>query len=159
MYFSEQGNVDDDTTLITIFLVSFNLQSCCLMQSAVCGLQSAVCSLQYANVIHRVFWEFGFSRKHEKSDSWELEIGREIVRLTTKSWDLTSLWLSISSPGLFLESGESLNTILKNNNSLQAVDCLNNSGVFLAYLAVSGRFQPVLVLSLFLYINIYEEQS
>ena len=36
MYFSEQGNVDDDATLITIFLVAFNLQSCCLMQSAVC---------------------------------------------------------------------------------------------------------------------------
>ena len=36
MYFSEQGNVDDDATLITIFLVSFNLQSCCLMQSTVC---------------------------------------------------------------------------------------------------------------------------
>ena len=46
MYFSEQGNVDDDATLITIFFVSFNLQSCCLMQSAVCGLQSA-------NVMHR----------------------------------------------------------------------------------------------------------
>ena len=46
VYFSEQGNVDDDATFITIFLVSFNLQSCCLMQSAVCGLQSAVCSLQ-----------------------------------------------------------------------------------------------------------------
>ena len=46
MYFSEQGNVDDDATFITIFLVSFNLQSCCLMQSAVCSLQSA-------NVIHR----------------------------------------------------------------------------------------------------------
>ena len=60
MYFSEQGNVDDDATFITIFLVSFNLQSCCLMQSAVCSLQSAVCSLQSAvcglqsaNVIHR----------------------------------------------------------------------------------------------------------
>ena len=37
MYFSEQGNVDDDATFITIFLVSFNLQSCCLMQSAVCS--------------------------------------------------------------------------------------------------------------------------
>ena len=36
MYFSEQGDVDDDATLITIFLVSFNLQSCCLVQSAVC---------------------------------------------------------------------------------------------------------------------------
>ena len=46
MYFSEQGNVDDDATFITIFLVSFNLQSCCLMQSAVCSLRSAVCSLQ-----------------------------------------------------------------------------------------------------------------
>ena len=45
MYFSEQGNVDDDATFITRFLVSFNLQSCCLMQSAVCGLWSAVCSL------------------------------------------------------------------------------------------------------------------
>ena len=39
MYFSEQGNVDDDATLIAIFLFSSNLQSCCLMQSA--------------NVIHR----------------------------------------------------------------------------------------------------------
>ena len=46
MYFSEQGHVDDDGTFITIFFVSFNLQSCCLMQSAVCSLQSAVCSLQ-----------------------------------------------------------------------------------------------------------------
>ena len=46
MYFSEQGNVDNDATLITIFLVSFNLQSYCPMQSAVCSLQSA-------NVIHR----------------------------------------------------------------------------------------------------------
>ena len=46
MYFLEQGNVDDDATFITIFLVSFNLQSCCLMQSAVCSLRSAVCSLQ-----------------------------------------------------------------------------------------------------------------
>ena len=53
-YFSEQGNVDDDATFTTIFLVSFNLQSCCLMQSAVCSLQSAVCGLQSANVIHRV---------------------------------------------------------------------------------------------------------
>ena len=53
MYFSEQGNVDDDATLITIFLVSFNLQSCCLMQSVVRSLRSAVCSLQSANVIHR----------------------------------------------------------------------------------------------------------
>ena len=34
MYFLEQGNVDDDATLITIVLVSFNLQSCCLMKSA-----------------------------------------------------------------------------------------------------------------------------
>ena len=42
MYFSEQGNVDDDATFITILLVSFNLQSCCLMQSAVCSLRSAV---------------------------------------------------------------------------------------------------------------------
>ena len=41
MYFSEQGNVDDDATFITILLVSFNLQSCCLMQSAVCSLQKS----------------------------------------------------------------------------------------------------------------------
>ena len=43
MYFSEQGNVDDDATFITIFLVSFTLQSCF---AASCSLQSAVCSLQ-----------------------------------------------------------------------------------------------------------------
>ena len=43
MHFSEQDNVDDDATLITIFLVSFNLQSYCLIQSAVCSLWSAVC--------------------------------------------------------------------------------------------------------------------
>ena len=49
MYFSEQGNVDDDATFITIFLVSFYLQSCCLMQSVVCGLQSLVCSLQMSH--------------------------------------------------------------------------------------------------------------
>ena len=48
MYFSEQGNVDDDATFITIFLVSFNLQSCCLISA----VQSAVCILQSANVIH-----------------------------------------------------------------------------------------------------------
>ena len=67
MYFLEQGNVDDDATFLKIFLVSFNLQSYCLMQSvvcslrsaicglqsAVCSLQSAVCGLQSANVIHR----------------------------------------------------------------------------------------------------------
>ena len=53
MYFSEQGNVDDDATFITIFLVSFYLQSCCLMQSVVCSLRSAVSSLQSANVTHR----------------------------------------------------------------------------------------------------------
>ena len=42
MYFLEQGNVDDDATFMTIFLlsISFNLQSCYLMQSA--------------NVIHQV---------------------------------------------------------------------------------------------------------
>ena len=45
MYFLEQGNVDDDATFLKIFLVSFNLQSYCLMQSAVYGLQSAVCNL------------------------------------------------------------------------------------------------------------------
>ena len=48
MYLSEKGNVDDNATLITIFLVSFNLQSCCLMQSADCSLRIAVCSLQSA---------------------------------------------------------------------------------------------------------------
>ena len=48
MYFSEQGNVDDDGTFITIFFVSFNLQSCCLMQSAVCSLRSAACGLRSA---------------------------------------------------------------------------------------------------------------
>ena len=48
MYFSEQGNVDDNATLITIFLASFNLQSCCLMQS-----QSAVCSLQMSYTAYR----------------------------------------------------------------------------------------------------------
>ena len=61
---------DCSQSIITIFLVSFNLQSSCLMQSAVCslqsavcglrsavcGLRSAVCSLQSANVIHR--WTF-----------------------------------------------------------------------------------------------------
>ena len=68
MYFSEQGNVDDDATFITTFLVSFNLQLCCLMQSAVCSLQSAVCSLrsavcslQSANVIHRLCFLIGFN--------------------------------------------------------------------------------------------------
>ena len=66
-YFSEQGNVDDDATFITIFFVSFNLQSCCLMQSAVCSLQSTVCGLQSANVIHpssrNCFESFEYSEK------------------------------------------------------------------------------------------------
>ena len=48
MYFSEQGNVDDDATFLKIFLVSFNLQSYCLMQSVVCSLRSAICGLQSA---------------------------------------------------------------------------------------------------------------
>ena len=47
-----------------------------------------------------MFLEFDFSRKNEKSvaNSLEREIGREIVRLTTKSWDLASvrLWTSLS---------------------------------------------------------------
>ena len=52
MYFLEQGNVDDDATLIMIFLVSFkDLQSYCLMQSAVCSLQSVVCSLQMSYTV------------------------------------------------------------------------------------------------------------
>ena len=51
MYFSEQGNVDDDATFITIFLVSFNLQSCCLMQSAVCSLQMSYTG--YCEILHR----------------------------------------------------------------------------------------------------------
>ena len=63
MYFSEQGNVDDDATFITIFLVSFNLQSCCLMQSAVCGLHSAVCSLQMSYTDVRLEYP---SRRSEK---------------------------------------------------------------------------------------------
>ena len=84
MYFSEQGDADDDATLITIFLVSFNLQSCCLvqsavcslqsavcsLQSAVCSLQSAVCSLQSANVIHRRFRLVSKQRKTEERDFW-----------------------------------------------------------------------------------------
>ena len=58
MYFSEQGNVDDDASFITIFSVSFNIYSLaasCSLQSAVfslrssvCGQQSTVCSLQSA---------------------------------------------------------------------------------------------------------------
>ena len=50
-YFSEQGNVDDDATFITIFLVSFNLQSCCLMQSAVCSLQMSYTGKLRGNVV------------------------------------------------------------------------------------------------------------
>ena len=49
MYFSEQGNVDDDTTFITIFLVSFNFSTVLLPH--------AVCSLQSANVIHHSKFE------------------------------------------------------------------------------------------------------
>ena len=44
MYFSEQGDVDDDATLITIFF-GF-IQFTVLLPHAVCSLQSAVCSLQ-----------------------------------------------------------------------------------------------------------------
>ena len=44
MYFSEQGNVDDDATIITIF---FNFIQFTVL------LPHAVCSLQSANGIHR----------------------------------------------------------------------------------------------------------
>ena len=44
------------------------------------------------------FLEFNFLRKHEKSvaNSWEQEVGHEILRLTTKLWDLASLELYFS---------------------------------------------------------------
>ena len=43
--------------------------------------------------LSKFFLEFDFLRKHEKSvaNSWEQEVGHEIVRLTTKLWDLASL--------------------------------------------------------------------
>ena len=48
----------------------------------------------------KIVLEFYFLRNREKSvaNSWEREIGREIVRLTTKSWDLANvrLWTSVS---------------------------------------------------------------
>ena len=59
MYFLEQGNVDDDATFITIFLVSFNLQSCCLMQSAVCSLRSAVCKCHTPEMQFEIIWWYG----------------------------------------------------------------------------------------------------
>ena len=62
MYFSEKGNVDDDATLITIFLVSFNLQSAiCSLQSVVCSLRSAVCSLQMSYTATVAVCSLGFS--------------------------------------------------------------------------------------------------
>ena len=57
MYFSEHGNVDDDATFITILLVSFNLQCCCLMQSA--------------NVIHRIFNRFLFYKNEGNGENTE----------------------------------------------------------------------------------------
>ena len=46
MYFSEQGNVDDDATFIMIFQFTVLLpHAVCSLQPAVCGLWSAVCSL------------------------------------------------------------------------------------------------------------------
>ena len=48
----------------------------------------------------KIVLEFYFLRNREKSvaNSWEREIGREIVRLKTKSWDLANvrLWTSVS---------------------------------------------------------------
>ena len=40
----------------------------------------------------KVFWSFTFP-KDEKSvaNLWERDVGREIMRLTTKSWNLASL--------------------------------------------------------------------
>ena len=85
MYFLEQGYVDDDATLIMIFLVSFkDLQSYCLMQSAVCGLQSAVCGLQSANVIHRAV------TKHD----WN----KFFTMVSSPSLD-SDLVLNLSAPG------------------------------------------------------------
>ena len=50
MYFSEQGNVDDDATVLRYswFHSIYSLAASCSLQSAVCSLQSAVCSLQSA---------------------------------------------------------------------------------------------------------------
>ena len=45
MYFSEQGNVDDDATFIMHDTFGF-IQFTVLLPHAVCSLQSAVCSLQ-----------------------------------------------------------------------------------------------------------------
>ena len=55
MYFSEQGNVDDDATVLRYswFHSIYSLPASCSLQSAVSSLQSAVCGLQSANVIHR----------------------------------------------------------------------------------------------------------
>ena len=53
MYFSEQGDVDDDPTFITTFAVCGLRSAVSGLRSAVCGLQSAVCGLQSANIIHR----------------------------------------------------------------------------------------------------------
>ena len=70
MYFSEKGNVDDDATLITIFLVSFNLQSCCLMQSAVCSLQmpytvvvDTICDAPIEGIIIFGYWALSGSKQ------------------------------------------------------------------------------------------------
>ena len=84
MYFPEQGNVDDDATLITIFLVSFNLQSCCLMQSAVSSQQSAVCSLQMSyTVLTLVFHKIVQLLQDLKlACAWTILIGDPVVELS-----------------------------------------------------------------------------
>ena len=58
------------------FLVSFNLQSCCLMQSVVCSLQSA-------NVIHRYFavCDFLHHKSHSLHKKYQFKERLESIKL------------------------------------------------------------------------------
>ena len=102
MYFSEKGNVDDNSTLITIFLVSFNLQSCCLMQSAVCKCHTPLSNTLRDAKVPNCGRMFSYSAhflsqvRHYKANSsrrFERELFLDVT-LTAQSLDVDAMFQS-----------------------------------------------------------------
>ena len=60
-----------------------------------------------------ILLEFDLSRKREKSvaNSWEREISREIVRLTTKLWDLAMQVCPFNENGFYLQRAPQIGLI------------------------------------------------
>ena len=105
----------------------------------------------------KIVLEFYFLRNREKSvaNSWEREIGREIVRLETKSWDLANvrLWTSVS-----LDLGVNFYTWAFSTLTpiTTRVDALSpNPSLLSIYLRLSGLQSPLrLIYFLMVHTNI-----